>query len=64
MMKTNKEHALVLLNDLLQLAETEDERWKLEQTARRKGEKTIGQSFWVHHLRLLKELLEKPEENV
>lgn len=56
-MKSDKENALTLLNDLIELAEKEDVRWRVEQVARGKGEKSIGQSFWVFHLKLLSELV-------
>lgn len=54
-MKTNKENALTLLDELIRLAETEDDRYKVEMLARGKGERTLGQSFWVWHLRILKD---------
>jgi ABC-type nitrate/sulfonate/bicarbonate transport system substrate-binding protein len=58
-MKTNKETAQNLLEQLIKLAESEDQRWKLEQVAKGKGEKSIGQSFWIFHLKLLQELVDK-----
>jgi hypothetical protein len=62
-MAKNKNNALVLLDELINLAQSEDDRYKVEMIARGKGERTLGQSFWVWHLNVLKEEVEQLVDN-
>jgi hypothetical protein len=57
----DKKNAISLITDLLSLAESSDERYKLEQFSKQKAERTVGESFWVFHLKILKDIIEKLE---
>lgn len=54
----NKE-ALKLLDQLIEFAEIEDHKHKNQAIANHQAEKAVGESWMIHHLRLLKKLLEE-----
>lgn len=58
-MKTKK--IIDLVNQLIEAAKAEDEQLK-KAKVRSKASQTIGESFMVHHLKILKEELEKTED--
>ena len=56
---TNKEKQLQLLDQILERALEEDERFKREAILRNRASKTVGEGWMVHHLKALKELMFK-----
>ena len=46
-----------LLDQIIEHAELVDERGRVEFTSEHQSEKTVGDSWFVHHLKLLKESL-------
>jgi len=46
-----------LLNQIIEFEEIQDERGRSQLLKEGKGEKTIGQSWMNHHLKLLKQLI-------
>ena len=62
MTEKNKK-ALNLVNQLLEQALLDDEEYKKQMVALHKGSKAVGEGWFVFHLKVLKELLESPEEN-
>ena len=50
-----------LVDQLLEFAKKEDEEHK-KSKIRKKASQTVGESFMVHHLKILKEELEKAED--
>jgi len=48
-----------LLGQIIEFAEIQDEKSRSQSINNGKGEKTVGQSWMVHHLNLLKQLLEE-----
>ncbi len=57
-MKKKKE-ALTLINDLLATALEDDKRHKAWCLKNNKAQQAEGESFWVFHLKVLKELVEE-----
>ena len=50
-----------LLNQIIEFAKTEDAKHKVDTIARGKGQESVGDSWMVCHLNLLKELLEEDD---
>ncbi len=48
-----------LLSQIIEFAEIQDEKSKSQSVKDGKGEKAVGQSWMIHHLNLLKQLLEE-----
>ena len=59
--KEKVEKALSLVNELLAMAESKDEKHKQEALDRGQYEEAIGESYDVFYLRLLKGLLDGEE---
>lgn len=59
--KEKVEKALSLVNELLAMAESKDEKHKQEALDRGQSEEAIGESYDVFYLRLLKGLLDGEE---
>tara|TARA_R100000808_G_C2010989_1_gene63564 strand:- start:286 stop:483 length:198 start_codon:yes stop_codon:yes gene_type:complete len=53
-------NAIKLVDELIFFAEMEDQKNKKEKVST-KGSSTIGESFMVHHLKMLKEELKNTE---
>tara|TARA_Y100000310_G_scaffold146412_1_gene145726 strand:+ start:2004 stop:2276 length:273 start_codon:yes stop_codon:yes gene_type:complete len=56
--KQKIEKALVLLYELIELAEIKDEEHKKQSIAMGKGEEAVGESFSVFYLKMLRKILE------
>ena len=58
-MLTKEKHnqALQLVSQMLEKAEKEDETHKAWAIQNHKGSQALGDDWWVHHLRALKQLL-------
>ena len=48
-----------LINQIIQFAILEDEKFKKEAIKKNKASQASGESWLVHHLKALKELIEK-----
>ena len=55
----NKEKILDLLDQILDEAKRQDEIDKLEAIKNHKGERAVGESWLVHHLKNLRELIDE-----
>lgn len=53
----NRQQALDLLDQIIEYATTQDSRRKSQAIADHQAEKTVGESWEIYHLRLLKKLL-------
>ena len=60
-MKTNKKLALQLVEQLIERAESDDEKWRKICYKKGKSSKAVGESFMCFHLKALKELLENDD---
>jgi hypothetical protein len=58
-MRSKVENAILLAEDILQAAKVKDQEWKKEMIAKGKGKQAVGESFFVFHLKTLKNLLEE-----
>ena len=56
---TDKDRALELTDQLIEKAKEEDERHKSECLSNGKAEQAVGESFMIHHLKVLKDLINK-----
>ena len=58
-MNKTKENAIVLLTQLIEMAEKQDQEYKNQMFAQKKSERAIGESWLVFHLKTLKELVDQ-----
>lgn len=56
-MKTKLEIQIELLNQIIEEAERQDLEFKREMLTTHQAEKSIGESWLVHHLKALKSLI-------
>lgn len=61
-MKSKIQNAVTLTEDLLQSALEKDKEWKADMIAQGKGRLAVGDSYFVFHLKTLKNLLEEIED--
>lgn len=57
----NKQKAIALLDQILQMAKSDDAVHRMKNRES-KASTTIGESWYVFHLKLLKELIEEDED--
>ena len=53
----NKERQLELLNQIIEKAQLEDNAYKKRMMAENSAQKSVGDSWVLHHLNLLKKLM-------
>jgi|TARA_R110000744_G_scaffold91125_7_gene176955 hypothetical protein len=62
-MRSKIKNAILLTEDIFQEAKAKDKEWKEEMIAKGKGKQAVGESFFVFHLKTLKNLLEEIEND-